>query len=418
MSASLCSYLIATFAESSNPPKFFGVGNWTRIQELELRELPIIGVPGESCKTNLFFGFFFDGTKNNYVQAKKGLNHSNVARLYDCYPGLSVPGELRSSVDWQYKPSNFTHFFKTYIPGVASPKFELTRGAAMGNRGEARIIWELIQAINSVHRYFYTTPIVSTSDMMKFMRFELLRFRRVFGACILSAPLLAACGKSALPVSIHGINYSVDPFSFELKDPSNPKNKGEGELVDSYAAGGTTCCYELPKKWQPGIKVSIQSKHWVGKAADNSLHEIAGTHLVEVPRYADGKPGELWVLRAADGSMDIVSSDFQPDHPKWPGKVKGWPVPSLAYQRERWDLYIDHEKGGVRLYERMLAELNTTPDKRATDDWNFALQDDKKSLDGYSGPTDVKFRAMLRREFEQGLKRSRQQLERLERGRP
>jgi hypothetical protein len=36
--------------------------------------------------------------------------------------------------------------------------------------------------------------------------------------------------------------------------------------------------------------------------------------------------GELWVLRGADGSMSVVSSDFQPDHPNWPGRVKDWPV--------------------------------------------------------------------------------------------
>jgi hypothetical protein len=230
--------------------------------------------------------------------------------------------------------------------------------------------------------------------------------------------LLVACAKSTLPVSIHGVNYSAEPFSFVLRDPGDSKNKGDGELVDSYAAGGTTCCYVLPKKWHPGMEVSIVSKHWLGKAADGSLHDVASTQLVEIPRYADGKPGELWVLRADDGILSLVSSDFQPDHPQWPGKIKGWPVPSLAYQRERWDLYIDHEKGGVRLYERMLVELDTTPDRRATEDWNFAIQDDKKSLDGYSGPTDVRYRAKLRREFEEGLKRSHQQLERLQKGRP
>ena len=59
------------------------------------------------CKTNLFFGFFFDGTKNNYVQAEAGKNHSNLARLYDCCPGKGVKGVLPD--------------FKVYIPGVASP---------------------------------------------------------------------------------------------------------------------------------------------------------------------------------------------------------------------------------------------------------------------------------------------------------
>lgn len=253
---------------------------------------------------------------------------------------------------------------------------------------------------------------------MNFRRPHLLHLRRLLCACTLSVPLLAACAKPTLPVNIHGVNYSAEAFSFVLQDPADPKNTGHGELVDSYAAGGTTCCYVLPKKWKPGMKVSIQSKHWLGKTADHSLRDVASEHVVDIPRYADGKPGELWVLRAADGTMDIVSSDFQPDHPKWPGKVKGWPVPSVAYQRERYDLYIDHEKGGVRLYEKMLAELDAIPDRRAAEDWDFAVRRGKKSIEGFTGPTDAKFRAMLRREFEEGLKYSREQVERLEKGRP
>lgn len=173
MTAHLCPVISQTFTEASDPLKFFQAKELRNILALETRELPILGVPGESCKTNLFFGFFFDGTKNNYMQAEQGLNHSNVARLYDCYPGLSVPGVLPASTDWQYKPSNYTHFFKTYIPGVASPfkevndsgkDFEQTLGAAMGFRGEARIIWALIQAINNLHRYFHKAPIVSSTE--------------------------------------------------------------------------------------------------------------------------------------------------------------------------------------------------------------------------------------------------------------
>jgi hypothetical protein len=179
MSAVLCPPFPKWFGESAEFASFFTKQEGRDARKLELREPPIIGAPGEPCKTNLFFGFFFDGTKNNYVLAEKGLNHSNVARLYDCYPGLSVLGVLPVSTDWQYETSSFTHFFKTYIPGVASPfkevndsgeNSELTRGAAMGYRGEARIIWALIQAINNVHRYFHKTPLVSPSETMKLVR--------------------------------------------------------------------------------------------------------------------------------------------------------------------------------------------------------------------------------------------------------
>lgn len=192
MSAILCPLVPLDFLNAEVYRKFFSAGEKQKIEVLEGRELPIFGIPGESCKTNLFFGFFFDGTKNNYVQAEQGLNHSNVARLYDCYPGLSVPGVLPASTDWQYKRSDYAHFFKTYIPGVATPfkevndsgeDFEQTRGAAMGYRGEARIVWALIQAINNVHRYFHKAPIVSSSEATKLSgMLELSNaFRRAMG---------------------------------------------------------------------------------------------------------------------------------------------------------------------------------------------------------------------------------------------
>ncbi|SHN11120.1 Uncharacterized alpha/beta hydrolase domain [Duganella sacchari] len=176
MSAILIPPIPETFVKADAMKGFFDDLEERDIRKKhEVREQPILGVPGESCKTNLFFGFFFDGTKNNYVQAEAGQNHSNVARLYDCYPGLSVPGVLPASTDWTYNAARYQHFFKVYVPGVASPfkeindsgtGLELTRGAAMGYRGESRIIWGLLQAINNVHRYFLKTPLLSPSETL------------------------------------------------------------------------------------------------------------------------------------------------------------------------------------------------------------------------------------------------------------
>jgi hypothetical protein len=254
--------------------------------------------------------------------------------------------------------------------------------------------------------------------MMKFDWLTSLRVRRVLGICFFSLTVLSACAKSTVPVSLHGVNYGAETFSYVIVDPENPKNTGGGGLIEPYAAGGTMCCIDLPRKWHAGIKLTIESTHWQETLKDESLHEVNATDSVEVPQYADGKPGELWVLRAADGAISLVSSDFQPDHPKWPGKVKGWPVPSLAYQREQWDKYIDHEKGWVKLHEDLLGQLAATPELRAKEAWAFKLEHDRMSLAGYRGPEDAKFRDSLFRDYEEGLKRSKHQLQELERGRP
>jgi hypothetical protein len=121
MSARLIHPVENSFQSAVDRYKIFSGKERTVLSDLELREQPIFGVPGESCKTNLFFGFFFDGTKNNYVLAEPSKNLSNVARLYDCFPGLSVAGVLPKQTDWQYNPERYSHFFKVYIPGVSSP---------------------------------------------------------------------------------------------------------------------------------------------------------------------------------------------------------------------------------------------------------------------------------------------------------
>jgi hypothetical protein len=175
MSALLCSKIEKAFVDAQKPDVFFSDVELRKIRnELEPREQPVIRVPRESCKNNLFFGFFFDGTRNNYIQAETDKSHSNVARLYDCYPGWSVPRVLPTDTDWQYQPKNYTHFFKAYVPGVASPfeqvhdsgeGMDRTLGGATGAKAQERIIWALVQAINNVHRYFLKTSLVTQPEL-------------------------------------------------------------------------------------------------------------------------------------------------------------------------------------------------------------------------------------------------------------
>jgi hypothetical protein len=175
MSACLTPQIGTEFSAAIDVTKFFGPDVAEDIRRrFEVREQPAVGVPGKSCETNLFFGFFFDGTKNNYIQAETIKNHSNVARLYDCYPGLSVPGILPASTDWQHKPERYTHFFKVYVPGVSSPfpqvgdtgtGLDEATGGASGAYGERRIIWALLQSINNVHRYFLKAPLVTQGEI-------------------------------------------------------------------------------------------------------------------------------------------------------------------------------------------------------------------------------------------------------------
>lgn len=160
----LCPHIPANYSAAAKKKEFFTIDEISNtLTPMEKREMPDFSCPKDSCKTNLFFGFFFDGTKNNYMKSEVAKNHSNVARLYDCFPGLSVPSVLDAKLDWVDKEKKFEHFFRVYIPGVSSP-FSLvgdtgegmddTAGGAIGAYGDRRIVWAMLQAINNVHRFF------------------------------------------------------------------------------------------------------------------------------------------------------------------------------------------------------------------------------------------------------------------------
>lgn len=231
---------------------------------------------------------------------------------------------------------------------------------------------------------------------------------------------LQACGIAAKDartgVGVHSINYSGSYYRYLVIDPDNPKNSAGGEEIHPYAAGGLMCCYALPDQWRPGLKAKVRFR--VSVMRDGQWDEDLKEELVEVPAYAKGDPPELWVVRAEDGSASVVLSNANPSHPDWPGKVKGWPVPSIEYQRQLWDQHIKHEQGNVSLFENLLSELKTNPKSRAEDAWSHTKERFPKDVVGFTGPSDEKFISTLRRQYEDGLSRAILRVKKLRESRP
>jgi hypothetical protein len=168
MSALLCPLIAESYLTAINFDKFFNEKERRLIKILEQREQANSNDMGKACNANLFFGFFFDGTRNNYELAAKTGDQSNVARMYDIFPGRGVSRVL-DGVTWKYRPERYNNFFRVYTPGVASPFDQVndsgtgwmkTLGGAMGYKGGDRIVWALVQAINNVNRYFHGQPLV------------------------------------------------------------------------------------------------------------------------------------------------------------------------------------------------------------------------------------------------------------------
>ncbi|CUJ59210.1 MULTISPECIES: T6SS phospholipase effector Tle1-like catalytic domain-containing protein [Achromobacter] len=110
---------------------------------------------GTDCSIELFFGFFFDGTRNNMYMSERAGNHTqtNVARLYSVFD---------DAVDPSYSARQ--HRFRSYVEGVGTPCVDKVgdpgtgahaqAGAAAGWGGEARINWALLEFQNHLHQHF------------------------------------------------------------------------------------------------------------------------------------------------------------------------------------------------------------------------------------------------------------------------
>ncbi|WP_420473115.1 DUF3304 domain-containing protein [Noviherbaspirillum sp. ST9] len=227
------------------------------------------------------------------------------------------------------------------------------------------------------------------------MQTPILRFTTMLAAGI----LLAACAisrKSASKtgVDISGVNYSDMPITYIVSDPNDTASVG-AEPLDPFAAGGAMCCFRLPATWQPGIKVKV---------------EILDTHrepfkeeILELPPYVDGKPGRLWAVLYQDGSIEVLSSEYGPPHAKWPGKVKGWPVPTVEYRRKLWAMHLDLKMGTLRAAQKLVQELRESPEKRLQESWKHKQQYSRKDIATFTGPADPAYREFLSKDYEQFL---------------
>jgi hypothetical protein len=222
----------------------------------------------------------------------------------------------------------------------------------------------------------------------------------------------AAFSKDGIPVNIHGVNYTAEPFQYVISDPEAPANTAGGEHVEPFSAGGIMCCYDLPRQWKPGMKARVDVTYWTKDSNNRNLRENKHSQLVDIPRYEYAKAEELWILRTKDGRVELVSSDLQPDHRNWPGKTKGWPMPSIAYQQERWELYRKIAENSVLSAKQLLSEIESDPENAAHESWEFDKKHSRDvDLTKFSGPDDPAYFANLKQRYEEWLSHAQKKLE-------
>ena len=221
-----------------------------------------------------------------------------------------------------------------------------------------------------------------------------------------SAPLKT---DSKVGVEISGVNYSDQPITYALSDPKDAGSVG-GEPLDPFAGGGIMCCFRLPKKWEPGIKVRVQ--------IFDTHRDPVKDEIIDLPPYVDGKPGRIWAVHYQDGTVDVLSSDFGPPHAKWPGKVKGWPVPTLSYRRSLWERDLDFAKSDVSNAQQLLKELREKPEKSLKESWELDRQYSWKEIVNFSGPNDPAYKEYVQESYKGYLRRSQERVDSLLKRKP
>ncbi|MFB0827921.1 DUF3304 domain-containing protein [Chromobacterium violaceum] len=231
---------------------------------------------------------------------------------------------------------------------------------------------------------------------------------------LLSCFALSACAGigGQLGASMTAVNYSGKGYSWVgIAKPDTPEQAEAADMVKPYGASGIMCCVSLPAKWQPGMKLVVQTKDETKAktAAEWSKENIPlQFRTVEVPRYAEGDVGTVWVLLLPDDKLALVVSRYDPSNANWPGAIKGWPRPSLDYRRLQWQTTMKEREDAVNLYKKLLQKIDVDD---LQEQWSLDSKYNANEVIRFKGPDDPNYRAYLKDQYKKSLKESIEYLE-------
>lgn len=229
----------------------------------------------------------------------------------------------------------------------------------------------------------------------------------------------AACSSAPkqLGLPVVGVNYTDFDYSMSVYDTVRADNRVSSGELTPFSAGGQMCCFDLPRQWQPGMKLKVRSYKGISEGGQWVRDDVT-EQVVDVPRYEPGDLGTLWVLQFADGRVEVLNSMVSPEHPQWTGSVKGWPKPSLAYRTKIWKIYYEDAVEAVALYQRLIKRMGLEPEVVAEEQWSTYSRYAPKSISGFKGPADPNYLRHLSDQYSEGLERTKARLQKLETERP
>lgn len=108
-------------------------------------------------------------------------------------------------------------------------------------------------------------------------------------------------------IEMSGLNYmgrGVDSFSAD--------GYGGGALYANQGGGGFVCCVTIPRRWRPGMKVTVR---WTENQNDPQAWK---QKLVTIPEYETHNIGYLAVHFYPAGNVKVAVTNILVGHPNYP----------------------------------------------------------------------------------------------------
>ncbi len=180
----------------------------------------------------------------------------------------------------------------------------------------------------------------------------------------LLALILSACSHlgqaDELSAPLTSVNYTDWPFDWVgVTKVETPNQTMAADRVSAFSASGLMCCVILPREWRKGMELIVATRDGTrAETPEEWSKEKMPTiqHRVPVPPYTPQDMGTVWVQLLPGGKVVLVVSRYDPDHPSWPGEVKGWPVPTLEFRRQIWDRDMDLMRKNLEDFESAVQE--------------------------------------------------------------
>ena len=128
-----------------------------------------------TCTKDIFIGVFFDGTNNNKYRDTPGFAHSNVARLYEVYPGTNA-AQTAPALLPKIKPDGTKAprpifadqpFKAASVPTDEYPYYRKIYVSGLGTRRTARTYWPVNRISSAtLHKPRKSTTLLPTCATM------------------------------------------------------------------------------------------------------------------------------------------------------------------------------------------------------------------------------------------------------------